>query len=172
MDQKPKENTVSYAQPNKLKNKDKHQDQIYANLPGVKREERELEITETPRRPDVLQVKTQAPTSESCHQRTKLCKQTKNGVAIECQRLNRNKVLEKINVEVSAEVFEALQQMNPNLTMKNTTKKTWNILDVDSADFCLGKSLRDVKALLEWARSWKAGVKARYNFSKQKVTSL
>ena len=113
---------------------------------------------------ELLQVR-----SAGHHQEAKVCKQTKHGVAIECQRLNKNKVLEKITVEVSVEVFEALQQMNPNLSLKNKTKKTWNVLDFDSADFRLGKSVRDVKAVLEWVRSRRNRAGDR---NKRIVTSL
>ena len=164
---------VLYAQSSKVRVnlntiKERNLEEIYANLPGIKRDEKELEIIDIPvkQETDLLKVKTQCSSEPE-----KACKQTKNGVAIECQRLNKNKVLEKINVEVSAEVFEALKQMNPNLTIK-TTKNTWNVLDFDSANFCIGKSMRDVKSVLEWVKSWKTGPVAKYSLSKQKVTSL
>ena len=160
---------VRYALPVKLTDKetgDKPPDQIYANLPGINRDERDLEMNDimVKQQPDLLQVRT-----EGSPQEAKVCKQTKHGVAIQCQRLNKNKVLEKINVEVSIEVFEALQQMNPNLSIKNKTKKTWKVLDFDSGDFCFGKSVRDVKTVLEWLRSLRTGTRDRKS---QKVTSL
>ena len=162
---------VTYALPNKIKinnKKEKTPEELYANLPGIKREEKDLDIGgfSHNQQTDLLKIKTQGSSQEA-----KACKQTKHGVAIECQRLNKNKVLEKINVEVSSEVFEALQQMNPNLRIKNT-KKSWNVLHFDSADFCLGKSLLQVKSVLASLRSWKAVGGAKYSISKQKVTSL
>ena len=134
----------------------------------ILREEKDLDIGDRAhnnQQTELLKIKTQASSQEA------KAKQTKNGVAIECQRLNKNKVLEKINVEVSSEVFEALQQMNPNLRIKNT-KKSWNVLHFDSADFCLGKSLLQVKSVLASFRSWKTVGGAKYSISKQKVTSL
>ena len=163
---------VTYALPNKIKintkKKKTPEENVYANLPGIKREEKDLDIGDFAQNQqrDLLKIKTQPSSHEA-----KACKQTKHGVAIECQRLNRNKVLEKINVEVSSEVFEALQQMNPTLRIKNT-KKPWNVFQFDSADFCLGKSLLQVKSVLASLRSWKAVGGAKYSISKQKVTSL
>ena len=163
---------VTYALPNKIKintKKEKTPEELYANLPRIKREEKNLDIGDLAlnQQPNLLKIKTQASSQEA-----KACKQTKNGVAIECQRLNKNKVLEKINVEVSSEVFEALQQMNPNLTIKNSSKKSWKVLHFDSADFCLGKSLLQVKSVLASLRSWTTAGGAKYSISKQKVTSL
>ena len=163
---------VTYALPNKIKikaKKEKTPEELYANLPGIKREERELDIggSANKQQRDLLKITTKASSEEA-----KACKQTKTGVAIECQRLNKNKVLEKINVEVSSEVFEALQQMNPNLTIKNTSKKSWNVPHFDSADFCLGKSLLQVKSVLSGLRSWKTVGGVKYSLSKQKITSL
>ena len=163
---------MTYALPNKIKintKKEKTPEELYANLPGIKREEKDLDVGDFARnqQTDLLKINTQASNQEA-----KACKQTKNGVAIECHRLNKNKVLEKINVEVSSEVFEALQQMNPNLTIKNSTKKSWNVLHFDSADFCLGKSLLQVKSVLSGLRSWKTVGGVKYSLSKQKITSL
>ena len=81
-------------------------------------------------------------------------KHSKKGVTIECQRLNKNKVLEKINVEVSQEVFDALREMNPDMKIKNTVSRSWNVLELNSANFHLGKSLQEVKSIIHMLKSW------------------
>ena len=160
------------AVPNIIKVKLKHNedererslDDIYMNLPVVSRDEREL--TRYPDKKDDHIVKIETKDVQSKIMK----KQKEKGVSIECQRLNKNKVLEKINVEVSPEVFEALQEMNPNITIKKNTSKSWRVLELDSAYFYLEKSMQEVKSAIEWLKNWKSC--HRYRFSRTKVTSL
>ena len=73
-------------------------------------------------------------------------------VTILCQRLNKNKVLEKINVEVSIEVFEALQKNNPDISINQQPEGKEQ---PNSADFYLEKSVQEVKSALQCLRIWR-----------------
>ena len=88
-------------------------------------------------------------------------------VTILCQRLNKNKVLEKINVEVSIEVFEALKKMNPDILIKQQPEEKEQ---PNSADFYLEKSVQAVKSALQCFRIWRSG--SRSHFSDKEITCL
>ena len=165
--------TAASAVPNVIKVKLNHNedererslDDIYMNLPVVSRDEREVLGYQEKKDHHVVKIETKEVQSNP-----KIVKKKEKGVSIECQRLNKNKVLEKINVEVSPEVFEALQVMNPNITIKKNTSKSWRVLELDSADFYLEKSMQEVKSAIQWLKNWKSC--HRYRFSRTKVTSL
>ena len=136
-------------QENMKDNRSKHDD-IYVNLPIVQRDEKEGDVRD--RDPTKLvKIETSNPMKK---EKLPNPKHSKKGVTIECQRLNKNKVLEKINVEVSQEVFDALREMNPDMKIKNTITRSWNVLELDSANFHLGKSLQEVKSIFHMLKSW------------------
>ena len=143
----------------KLKSPGKHEkkedngskhDDIYVNLPIVQRDE--IEVDTRNRDPENL-VKIETSNTMK-KEKPPNPKPSKKGVTIECQRLNKNKVLEKINVEVSQEVFDALREMNPDMKIKNTVSRSWNVLELNSANFHLGKSLQEVKSIIHMLKSW------------------
>ena len=136
-------------QENMKDNRSKHDD-IYVNLPIVQRDEKEGDMRD--RDPTKL-VKIETSNSMK-KEKLPNPKHSKKGVTIECQRLNKNKVLEKINVEVSQEVFDALRETNPDMKIKNTITRSWNVLELDSANFHLGKSLQEVKSIFHMLKSW------------------
>ena len=154
---------ATYTVPNivkvKLKSPEKHEkkkdnrskhDDIYVNLPIVQRDEKEVDTRD--RDPEKL-VKIETSNTMK-KEKPPNPKHSKKGVTIECQRLNKNKVLEKINVEVSQEVFDALREMNPDMKIKNTVSRSWNVLELNSANFHLGKSLQEVKSIIHMLKSW------------------
>ena len=136
-------------------------DDVYANLPLPDR--REVIVKE--KVPDHV-VKIDTNHDDKAGQK----KDAEKGVTIECQRLNRNKVLEKINVEVSQGVFEALKDMNPQIQIRNTLSRSWNSAGQNSGDFLREKSVQEVKSAIQWLKSLKSCNK--YKLSKPKVTSL
>ena len=60
----------------------------------------------------------------------------------------------------------------PDTFMTQKRHPVHHFINFDSANFCIGKSMRDVKSVVEWVRSWKTATVSKYSFSKQKVTSL
>ena len=84
-----------------------------------------------------LSVNTKATKQKSKNKSPKQERKEK-WVAILCQRLNKNKVLEKIYVEVSIEVFEALQKMSPEILINQQPEKKEH---PHSAEFYLEKSV-------------------------------
>ena len=131
-------------------NRSKHDD-IYVNLPIVQRDEKEVDTREDRDPEKLVQIETSSIMKKG---KPPNPKHSKKGVTIECQRLNKNKVLEKINVEVSQEVFDALREMNPDMKIKNTVSRSWNVLELNSANFHLGKSLQEVKSIIHMLKSW------------------
>ena len=143
-------------------------DEIYMNLPTLARNEHTemADRRKTDAYENVVKITSDAEPKKQKKEKERICK----SVVIECQRLNKNKVLEKIKVEVSQEVFEALKLMNPELSIKNSHTKPWKVLKFNSEDFCLGKSLQEVKTALHWLKNLKNG--RRYECSKPEITSL
>ena len=166
----------TYAIPNvvkvKLKNnemRDRSLEDIYVNLPVSSRSnEVETEIKEQKVSPQP-KIKTAKGEDGEASKDTP----TKR-VAIECQRLNKQKVLEKIIVEVSHEVFEALREMNPEITIQNNVSSTRNVFHLDSANFYLEKSLHEAKSMFRWIKSCRSNFQgSTYRMTnKNKVTSL
>ena len=164
----------TYAIPNVVKVKLKNQDtldrsleDIYVNLP-VRSNDAETETIEKKVSP---QPKIRLAKGEEAEKP----KDTPvKRVAIECQRLNKQKVLEKIIVEVSQEVFEALREMNPEITIQNNVSRTRNIIYFDSANFYLEKSLHEAKSVFRWFKSCRSNFHcSTYRMTnKTKVTSL
>ena len=165
-----------YAIPNVVKVKLKNQDMmdrsledIYVNLPVNSRStEAEQETIERKVSPQPKIRTAKGEESEKPKETpTKL-------VAIECHRLNKHKVLEKIVVEVSQDVFEALRDMNPELTIQNNVSRNRNILHLDSANFYLEKSLHEAKSVFRWFKSCRSNFHcSTYRMTnKTKVTSL
>ena len=166
---------VTYSVPNQLsvKLEDKPEQErtvenLYSNFPAVTK----LSCT----RADLIvpDLPTSIPLSVDT-QSTKPKKKDKSHknavknkcVTIECQRLNKDKVLEKINVEVSIEVFEALREMNPELL---NNKEIEEKEQPNSADFYLEKSVQEVKSALQCLKLWRSGNK--YKFSDKETTCL
>ena len=164
----------TYAIPNVVKVKLKNQDtldrsleDIYVNLP-VRSNDAETETIEK-------KVSPQPKIRMAKGEETEKPKDTPSKrVAIECQRLNKQKVLEKIIVEVSQEVFEALREMNPEITIQNNVSRTRNIIYFDSANFYLEKSLHEAKSVFRWFKSCRSNFHcSTYRMTnKTKVTSL
>ena len=167
-----------YAIPNVVKVKLKNQDMmdrsledIYVNLPVNSRStEAEHETIERK-----ISPQPKINTSKDKGVEAEKPKETPPKlVAIECHRLNKHKVLEKIIVEVSQEVFEALREMNPELTIQNNVSRNRNILHLDSANFYLEKSLHEAKSVFRWFKSCRSNFHcSTYRMTnKTKVTSL
>ena len=108
-----------------------------------------------------LSVNTKATKQKSKNKSPKQERKEK-WVAILCQRLNKNKVLEKIYVEVSIEVFEALQKMNPEILINQQPEEKEQS---NSADFYLEKSVQEVKSALQCLKMWKSGSKNQFSDS-------
>ena len=165
---------ASYAVPNVVKVKLKPKDvsttteDIYANLPVIHRADDVV--------PEERQHKHVVKLGNNKSEDGRSDKKTgeERGVTIECHRLNKNKVLEKINVEVSEGVFEALRDMNPHVEVRNTLSRTWSGQPSQhSGQFSRENSVsavQELKSAVQWLRSLKSCNK--YKFSKTKVTSL
>ena len=105
-----------------------------------------------------LSVNTKATKQKSKNKSPKQERKEK-WVAILCQRLNKNRVLEKIYVEVSIEVFEALKKMNPDILINQQPREKEQ---PNSEDFYLGKSVQEVKSALQCFRKWRSGTKNQF----------
>ena len=102
-----------------------------------------------------METKPSAKTKGKIHKKT----EKEKCVSIECQRLNKDRVLEKINIDVSIGVFEALCETNPEL-LKN--RRPEMKVEPYSADVYLEKSVQEVKSALQYLRMWRSGSKQRF----------
>ena len=159
---------VTYSAPSQLtvKLEVKHEEvraseNIYSNLPPIASAEHCNPWIDIPARnissAVPLSVDTKATKQKNKNKIPRKEKKEKC-VTILCQRLNKNKVLEKINVEVSLEVFEALQKNNPDILISQQPKEKEQ---PHSADFYLEKSVQEVKSALQCLRIWRAGSRDR-----------
>ena len=83
------------------------------------------------------------------------------GVTITCQRLNKDKVLENIDVDVTTEVYKALVKHNPGLKEEEPAQ-------LHSPDFGIEKSVHEVKSVLRWMKGWKSAGQPK----NKQITSL
>ena len=137
------------------------EENIYSNIPPIPiTDSRHAVIDNTPSHTATstpISIETQPAKIKTKQKSPKKIRREKL-VTIECQRLNKHKILEKINVDVSTEVYEALQKMNPEILLNSEGKE-----QPHSADFYLEKSVQEVKSALQCLKVWRAGVKKQSN---------